>query len=344
MSAPLRTLPLEPRHHVAWSRFAQEHPAATVAHDLRWAAVVEGVYGHRPQHVMTFDGEAVVGILPLFLVEGGPLGRSLVSSPFLTFGGVAARDAAAAEALAKAAHDLALSLGVDHAEIRGDRPEPGFAHTKTTYHTLRLDLGVGPERLWADLHASARRNVKRAQKAGLELVEGLEHLDAFVAVNHHNMHRLGTPAHGAVFFGEVARRFPEARLLMLRRGREWVGGMLLLPHKDTVHMPWVASLERHFDLRPNNLLYWEAIRSSAALGFAAFDFGRSRADQGTFRFKVQHGGVPVPLYYQYHLVKARSVPHLDPSAPRFRAVVAVWRRLPFALARALGPRLIGWIP
>ena len=344
MSAPLQVLPLAPQHRPVWERFAALHPAATVAHDLRWATVVENSYGHRPLHLMAFDGDAVAGILPLFLVQGGPLGRSLVSSPFLTFGGVAARDAEAAKALAEASYELAVSLGVDHAEVRGDRPEPGFAHSKTSYHTLRLDLSVGPERLWAGLHASARRNVKKAQRAGLELLEGLEHLDAFVAVNHRNMHRLGTPAHGGVFFGQVARQFPEARLLMLRRRSEWVGGMLLLPHKDTVHMPWVASLERHFELRPNNLLYWEAIRSSAERGFAAFDFGRSREDQGTFRFKVQHGGEPVSLYYQYHLVKDKTVPHLDPSAPRFRALVAIWRRLPFPLVRALGPRLIGWIP
>ncbi len=340
----MRTIPLEPRYRPQWERFATEHPAATVAHDLRWATVVENSYGHQPRHLMAFDGDAVAGILPLFLVDGGPLGRSLVSSPFLTYGGVAARDDEAAWALAEAARAMAISLGVDHAEVRNDRLEPGFAHTKTLYHTLRLDLSGGPERLWAGLHASARRNVRKAQKAGLDLVEGLEHLDAFVDINHRNMHRLGTPAHGGAFFGEVARQFPQARLLMLRRGREGVGGMLLLPHKDTVHMPWVASLETFFDLRPNNLLYWEAIRGSAEQGFASFDFGRSREDQGTFRFKVQHGGLPVPLYYQYHLASAKAVPHLDPSAPRFRALVAVWRRLPFPLARALGPRLIGWIP
>jgi hypothetical protein len=91
LRAAMRTFPLEPRYRPQWERFATEHPAATVAHDLRWATVVESSYGHQPRHLMAFDGDAVAGILPLFLVDGGPLGRSLVSSPFLTYGGVAAR-------------------------------------------------------------------------------------------------------------------------------------------------------------------------------------------------------------------------------------------------------------
>lgn len=346
MSGGLRVLPLAPEHEAAWDALLARMPAATLAQDRRWAGVVREAYGHRSRALIALDGKRAVGLLPLSEVRGWPLGHSLVSSPFLTFGGLLAETEAAARALVAAAKALAEGLAVDHLELRGDAPAPDLPLAISRYHTLRLDLTVGEAALWRGLHESARRNVRRAQAAGLELVEGHEHLEAFLAVNHRNMHRLGTPAHGRAFFGAVLDHFPQARLLMLRLPRQgaWVGGMLLLPWGGTVHMPWVGSLAAHFDLRPNNLLYWEAIRSAAAAGYRSFDFGRSRADQGTFRFKEQHGGRPVQLHYQLHLVRAAHPPDLDPSTPRFRLVTAAWRRLPFPLVRALGPRLIGRIP
>jgi FemAB-related protein (PEP-CTERM system-associated) len=293
---------------------------------------------------MAYRAGKVVGVLPLFLIKSFIFGSCLVTSPFLTFGGLLAANDDAALALVEKTQDLVRARRLKYAEIRNDHPSPHFEHTKLAYYTLVLDLTAGEDKLLKSLHPTARRNVKKAQQSGLEVVEGVEHLDHFIKINFSNMRRLGTPAHGPAFFRNIARHFPDAMLLMARRGGSWVGGMLLVSFKNTIHMPWVAALEEFFEMRPNNLLYWEAIRRACSRGFRFFDFGRSKQDQGTYRFKAQHGAQPVQLYYQYYLHGAAEMPNIDPEAPAFKTLVAIWQKLPLPVVNFAGPRLIGKIP
>jgi FemAB-related protein (PEP-CTERM system-associated) len=334
----------EPSRREDWNYYITTSPAATFAHQLEWKAVVEETYGHRPFYLMAVRNREVVGVLPLFLIKSMIFGRCLVTSPFLTFGGLLADDDEAAATLVEQAKQIAGAHNVKYAEIRNDQPCKHFEHSKTAYFTLVLDLSIGEERLFKSLHATARRNVRKAQQAGLEIVEGLQNLDRFIDINFRNMRRLGTPAHGPAFFKNIAKHFPDSMLLMARQRQNWVGGMLLVSFKKTIYMPWVAALEEYFELRPNNLLYWEAIVRACRRGLHYLDFGRSKQDQGTFRFKAQHGAQPVQLYYQYYLNGEASMPNIDPEASAFKPLVALWKKLPLPVANFIGPRLIGKIP
>ena len=63
------------------------------------------------------------------------------------------------------------------------------------------------------LHAHILEVVGRA---GLEVVEGHEHLETFVDINSRNMHRLGTPAHGLNFFRNIVNVVVQPRLLIIK--------------------------------------------------------------------------------------------------------------------------------
>lgn len=331
----------EPSYEKDWNTYIDASPKAVFAHHLGWKRVVEETFGHRHYYLMAYRQNQVVGVLPLFMVKSLFFGRYLVTSPFLTFGGLISDDEEAASALVKRAVHIAQETKADYMEIRNERIYSQLPHTKDLYYTLILDISSGEEGVWnAKLKSTARRNVRKAQKAGLEAVDGHEHIGEFVRINARNMHRLGTPAHGRQFFHNIIKFFPSAVLLMVRSGREFVGGTLLVPFKDTVLMPWVGSLEEYFESRPNNLIYWEAIKWSIRHGFRFFDFGRSKFDSGTFRFKAQYGAEPVPLFYQYYLNKTGKVPNVDPDATRYRVMTYIWRKLPLYIVNLIGPIII----
>jgi hypothetical protein len=92
------------------------------------------------------------------------------------------------------------------------------------------------------------------------------------------------------------------------------------------------------------LLYWEALKYAVAQGCSSFDFGRSTIDSGTYRFKQQWGALPKQQYWHYWLENNGKLPELNPSNPRYAAIIAIWRRLPVFITRWLGPAIVKNLP
>jgi hypothetical protein len=78
--------------------------------------------------------------------------------------------------------------------------------------------------------------------------------------------------------------------------------------------------------------------------FTEFDFGRSTPQEGTYRFKEQWGARPRQLYWEYWLAKGAAIPDRSPKNPNFSAAISLWRRLPVAVTRVVGPLVVRNIP
>jgi hypothetical protein len=50
------------------------------------------------------------------------------------------------------------------------------------------------------------------------------------------------------------------------------------------------------------------------------------------------------LPYAVLLVRGHRMPNLNPTNPRFKLAIQLWRRLPLGVTRVVGPRLVGNIP
>ncbi len=57
-------------------------------------------------------------------------------------------------------------------------------------------------------------------------------------------------------------------------------------------------------------------------------------------FKKNWNPQIVQLIYSYYLRKQNELPFTDPHNPRYRLPIAVWKRLPLFVTKAIGPRLI----
>ena len=81
------------------------------------------------------------------------------------------------------------------------------------------------------------------------------------------------------------------------------------------------------------------MKKSCEAGIKVFDYGRSKQGTGSYSFKKNWGFEPRPLHYQYYLVKAKQVPNVSPTNPKYRLMVNTWRRLPLVMANAFGPMI-----
>jgi hypothetical protein len=84
-------------------------------------------------------------------------------------------------------------------------------------------------------------------------------------------------------------------------------------------------------------MYWSLMDRATERGSRLFDFGRSKRGTGAFDYKLSWGFEPETLHYQFHLVKGRELPNVNPLNPKFRVMVETWKRLPLPVANLLGP-------
>ncbi|MBJ6801419.1 FemAB family XrtA/PEP-CTERM system-associated protein [Geomonas propionica] len=329
-----------------WDGFVASQPAATSYHRYLWKEVVEKSFGHRGYYLLARCGGAPAGVLPLVHMKSRLFGNFLVSVPFFNYGGVLCSDLAVVPALLEEGRRLMRKTGAAHLELRHlGESLPGLP-TRSHKVTMILRLAADAESQWRRFPPKLRNQVRKAQKSGLEVATGGEDLlDGFYEVFCRNMRDLGTPVYGRKFFENLLDA-PQAhaRVVSVTLGGRAVASGIMTRFRESVEVPWASSNRDYRECCPNNLLYWEAIRLAIGEGAVSFDFGRSTPGEGTYNFKKQWGAEPVPLYWQYLLREGASLPELNPANPKFRLAVRGWQRLPVALTRLLGPRIVRNIP
>ncbi len=328
-----------------WDQFVQSSPSGTFFHLTAWRQVIGNILGRQCFYLMARRNGHVTGVFPIGLIRSRVFGNSLVSLPLCSYGGICADDEGSYFALLDAGKALSERLGVKYLEMR-NRAEPFATHLpgRELYVSFSQDLSPGPERLLERLPKKTRYEIRIGQKAGLEWTEG-DDLGEFYEIYAHNVHRLGTPVFSRDLFYQLRRAFPGAwRLFFVRKQQKAIATAFCWYFRGTVMPFYVGSLKEHYKDSPNNFMYWKLIEQSCREGCSRFDFGRSKIGTGAFRFKCTWSMEETPLPYRYALSRTGEVPQLSPVDPKFRTVVEVWKRIPFALTKIVGPPLIRVIP
>jgi serine/alanine adding enzyme len=329
-----------------WDRFVARHPRASAYHVWKWRQVFERAFGHETVYLAARDHGSIVGVLPLVLFTSPVFGRFAVSLPFVNYGGVLARDHASASVLLRRAAALADERELAHVELRHTARQFPDIEARAHKVGMLMPLERDAATAWERLDRKARNQVRKAEKSGLTTrAGGAELLDRFYGVFARNMRDLGTPVYSRRFFAEVLAAVPDsARVFLVDSGEVTVAAAITLSYRDTIENPWASSLREYRSLAPNTLLYWRMIEHAIATGHTTFDFGRSTPNEGTYNFKAQWGAAPTPLHWEYVLAEGRSLPDLSPANPKYRAAIAIWKRLPLAVTNRIGPHIVRSIP
>lgn len=341
VTAPLAIRPFGPGDRQRWADFVERCGEATFFHRIEWRDLIEQVFRHRTHYLVAERGGAFVAVLPLAEIRSVLFGHSLVSLPFAAYGGVAADDPQAVGALHSAALTLARDLRVDHLELRDrTRREPDWPQ-QSLYVTFRKALA--PE-VDANLQAIPRKQramVRKGIDRGL-VAEVDQNARRFFDLYADNVQRHGTPALPRGYFDALLSTFGrdcEVQTVVDAHGRP-VSSVLSFYFRDEVLPYYAGDVESARALAANDYKYWALMRRACERGCRVFDFGRSKVDTGPYHFKCHWGFAPQPLHYEYALLARKQVPQNNPANPKFRALIAVWQRLPRPLVNALGPSIV----
>jgi CelD/BcsL family acetyltransferase involved in cellulose biosynthesis len=327
------TLPLrDPR----WLEFVSARPDALPVHHPAWALLLEQTYGY-DSLALVHEGEgAITAGMPVLRVRRPLGGARWISLPFTDF----SPPLGDLDALAAGLEGVPAAHGVMRLEIRSpfpgattETPEPPLLHT--------LPLEPDPDAVTRRFKDSVRRNIRKGERGGVTVRRGDEEadlVDAFYGLHVETRRRLGVPVQPRRFFRLLWRNVVEPGLgfvLLAEHAGRPLSGAVFLAWNGTLAYKYGASDPNWLGLRPNDVLFRDAIEWACANGYHTLDFGRTDADAtGLRRFKIGWGCEEAPLLYS---VVGGAPPRLDSSSST--ALAPLLRRSPTWVTRVVGELL-----
>lgn len=329
-----------------WDAYVNAHPQASLYHLYSWRKIITQSFGHPSFYLVARAANGTIhGVLPLLRLTSMLFGDFAVSIPFFNYGGPLADNSTISMQLMTHAVEVAKQHDLDHLEIRATHAINDWP-ARTDKVSMILALPDSINALDDEIGSKVRAQIKRAQQEKVEIVFGhLDLLDDFYNVFTINMRDLGTPVYSKQFFRNILTALPnQSHLIAVRLDGKPVAVAFLLGYQDMMEIPWASTLRSANPLNMNMLLYREVLGFCIEQGYRFFDFGRSTLGSGTFKFKRQWGAIPIQHYWHYWLSNGGALPALKPDSPKFRLLVACWKKLPVMLTKFFGPHIVKNLP
>jgi CelD/BcsL family acetyltransferase involved in cellulose biosynthesis len=301
------TLALErlPHERCEWQEL-DSYPDRVIFQTREWLEFVARTQGAEPVVAAVQSNGDTVGYFTGLIVR--PFHVRILASPFPGWttssmgfnlaAGVSRR--AATEALVRFAFG---SLGCVHLELKDrrlladDLAGLGFEHTPDV--TFEVDLTGEEEEILARMSSACRRAIRKGRKVGvrIEEVASEDFADEYHAQLRVVFARQGlTPTYGPGRVRELIRCLgPTGRLLLLRAvapGGERIATGIFPAMNGTAYFWGGASWRSHQILRPNEAIFWYAMRYWRTRGMTRIDLGGG----GDYKRKYGPRELSVPFF------------------------------------------------
>ncbi|MDQ3809210.1 MAG: GNAT family N-acetyltransferase [Chloroflexota bacterium] len=186
-----------------------------------------------------------------------------------------------------------------------------------------------------------QRNIRKSERSELRVEFGhsVSDIKSFYRLHLLTRRRLGVPIQPRRFFDLWRNKLADNGLgfvLSVHLDQIPIAAAVFLSWNGTLVYKYGASDPMYWEHRPNNLLFWTAIRWGCEHGFHTFDWGRTDLDdQGLRDFKTGWGAKEEPLTYSF----IANTP-FKPSSDRLKkAMGIVIRRSSPWVCRTMGELL-----
>lgn len=264
---------------VSWHSFVHSHPDATVFHHPAWAGLLADCYGYEASVcAVPGDGGDIAAAAPLMFVKSRLTGRRAVSLPFTDFCPPLVTDRAALGDLMRALEERRRAEDWPKLEIRWDLGDLARAGETCLRHVT--PLGDDADAVIKTFNKSRVRGARKARDAGVTIRRSWawDDVDAFYRLHLGTRRRQGVPTQPRRFFRLLWERVLARGLgfvLVAEHDGAPIAAAVFLRFNGTLIYKYGASDEDSWNLRPNNLLFLEAITAGCEVGDRVFDWGRT---------------------------------------------------------------------
>lgn len=330
--------------------FLTRHAGNFLYFNQGWLKVITSLYGYTLIQLTTKNSKGhITGYLPLCYLQSALRGRRLVSLPFADYCPLLADDETSAHDLVDQALRLAKEKHVNYLELRAGLNETLSQRDDlvkgSLYGRCIVPLDPNPDVVWSGFRKSVHRNVRKAQRYGVQVKVAQTREDILAYYRLHLLTRAkkhGMPAQPLKFFLRLWETLTPLGMLRVELAEyegKVVAGAINGTYDQTVQFLYGASDEQYNHLAANSLLTWESLRWSCLNGYQRLDQGRTSYDNtGLLTYKRTWGGYDEPLPYYYYPA-VRGLAATPESSSTYKLLTRYWRKLPLSLAGPLGSML-----
>ncbi len=323
-----------------WSTFVEQQNDANVFHHPNWANLISDCYGYKSFALALCDQSGRISSgLPIIEIKHHFCKKHWVSMPYTDCCPILVKEESTLDRLLAQLKDQKLERNLSRIEIRGVLPSQNgiFSYQNGFIHKLLLSRKKlkDIEKNYKSMH---KRNIRKAKRHGVIVTRGqhIELMDVFYRLHLGTRKRLGVPIQPKKFFRVFYEKLIRTGLGFVSVAyfnNEAIAAAIFLIWNRKLIYKYGASSHRHWEKRPNNLIFSDIIRWAHENGCSEVDFGLTDLkNSGLRNFKKGWGTEEKPLLYS---VIADKPP--QSSAQRmFRLLSLVIRHSPAWVCRVIG--------
>ncbi len=334
---------INPISYRKWNDLILEGHRGAFFNSANWARVLAESYGYEPIYFSIVERGRLSAMIPVMGIRSILTGRRGVSLPFTDYCEPIFLDDGYRKLSMEFVKEYGKRRGWRYIEFRGNDYIADDMTCFNSYVGHTLDLCADEDELLSGMRSCMRKNIGKALRMGAkaEISTSLESLGEFYRLHCVTRKRHGLPPQPFHFFGKIHEHMIEKGLgmvILASYGDRYVAGGVFFQFGESAIHKYTALDMRFQEMRPVNLIIWEAIRHYAKSGYKTLCMGRTDQDATGLRwFKTAWGAKEhVIRYFRYD---PKSGSYAGPSSPMSKRLCVVFNGMPLPLLKVAGKLL-----
>lgn len=292
---------------VEWDTFVYAHPQGNIFQTMALYTVYQDTKNYFPIKVtvLTSKENEIRGVMSGVIIReiGGFLGdfsaHSVIQGgPLIS---ATADEHVISELIEK--YDAIASKASLYTEIRNMYETQGLfnnigQYIKIDHLNFIIHLNQSEDDLWNQIHKSRRKNISRAEKAGISVEEivNREQILIFYRLLEETYKNVKVPLADISLFESAFRHLvPKglAKFFLARHKDDYIGARAVFLYKDTIYDWYAGAAVDALSYYPNDFLVWYILKWGIRNNYSIFDFGGAgnpNKPYGPREFKRRFGG------------------------------------------------------
>lgn len=302
---------INPIEYPNWDELILSNDQSRYSHTSAWIKVLLETYNYKPLFFTLIENGRLIDLLPIMQIKSYLTGSRGVSLPFSDQCPLITKNLSSFNTIFKDVIKYGKKASWKTIYLKGgNKCLSDSILPVETFLTHNLYLTKNEEEIFSSFRNSTKRNIKFAIKKNVrvKIQNTLKSIEEYYRLHCITRKRHGLPPQPFNFFKKSYEHIiskKKGAVALASYNNKIIAGAVFFQFNKNAIFKFGGSDSSHHNLRPNNLVMWEAIRWYCNKGYNTFNFGRTELkNKGLIQFKKGWGTTEKRInYYKYDLIK-----------------------------------------